>query len=644
MVDVNIRDFFVSFTQDDEQWAKWIAYIVEEAGYSVWFQAWDFRANWVSRMQQAATGSRRTIVVLSDAYLRSGPATAEWTAGFAQDAASKNDKLVPIKIDSVKVEDLGLFSSIIYADLTNCEEEAAAKKLLQRIQMAVDPAYRPKPSVRPEFPLKRPRVIGTKPSYPPDSSTLRPDDDAGATFTPVNQVNSKVRNALASAGIEPARTLDQLISAARKALAGNVVFCEEIHVGDYSQVIRGESFGKPVAVKILSKNTQIDKIASAVEQALAHARDQSKKYPSLTEIWWFNWNSGPRYIVMDYIDWPTVDAWRRNLPDVRLPATKAAKIVSLVGYAQAAAHERGLPLGPLSPQDVFVHINAGEPVAIRISPFRMGALLPALLGISEGLPLRWSYLNQLPPEMYEGHLPSQEEYDRSGQFYLGMLGLELFRGSKPVAVRSLADLSRMEKFYLSPRTLFSEADDPDPWTKRHPALVYVISRLLERKPSLRYHNSTQAAEDLGEIAEGRLPDTIKNEIQDDYPRIASPAFAERFYSRLFGSKDGQALKALFSNDLTKQHMKFAEMLIDIQLYEPNAKWSRFAVSLKKHANYHLTDGLVDTFRTAMVDEIETTFPGVPQKRNAWDAVLHHALIGLKREIAAGTPQTSVVSG
>jgi hypothetical protein len=629
-----IRDFFVSFTRADAQWARWIAYVLEEAGYSVWFQDWDFRANWVSRMQEALAKSRRTIVVLSDAYLGSKPATAEWTAVFAQDPADQNDRIVPIKVGSVT--DLGLFASITYADLTDREEDAALSELIERVQIAVNPAYRPKPSARPEFPLKGPRVINTKPSFPSGSSTVRPNDDAAASS---NQVNPKVRNALASAGIGPARTLDQLISAAREALAGHVTFGEEIHVGDYSQVIRGKSSsGAPVAVKIFFKNTQIDKIASAVQQALVHAQDQSKRYPSLIEIRRVSWNSEPRYIVMDHIDWPTVEAWRRTLPDIRVPATKAAKILSLVADAQAAAHERGLPLGPLSPQDVYVYLKAAEARAIRISPFRIGALLPALLGMSEGLPLRWSYLSQLPPEMYDGHLPRQEEYDRSGQFYLGMFGLELVRGRRPVEVRSLADLAKMEKFYGSPRELFVEADDPDPWTERHPALMYVISRLLERKPSLRYENSTQVAEDLRQVANGLLPETIKNEIQDDYPEIARADFAERFYNRLFDSKDGQTLKALFSDNLTQQHMKFAEMLYDIHLYEPSLKRSRFKDTLKQHAKYHLTDDLVDTFRVSLVAEIRSTFLGAPRKWNAWNAVLHHALIGLKKEIGLGALQ------
>ena len=43
------RDFFVSFNQADRMLAEWIAYVLEENRYSVWFQHWDFRHNWVAR-------------------------------------------------------------------------------------------------------------------------------------------------------------------------------------------------------------------------------------------------------------------------------------------------------------------------------------------------------------------------------------------------------------------------------------------------------------------------------------------------------------------------------------------------------------------------------------------------------------------
>jgi len=37
------KDFFISYTQADRAWAEWIAWQLEEAGYSVTIQAWHFR-------------------------------------------------------------------------------------------------------------------------------------------------------------------------------------------------------------------------------------------------------------------------------------------------------------------------------------------------------------------------------------------------------------------------------------------------------------------------------------------------------------------------------------------------------------------------------------------------------------------------
>ena len=89
------RDFFVSFNQADRTWATWIAWVLEEAGYSVWLQDWDFRGNFVEQMDRAHREAERTIAVLSDHYFGSDFTLAEWSARFAQDLAAREDRLVP---------------------------------------------------------------------------------------------------------------------------------------------------------------------------------------------------------------------------------------------------------------------------------------------------------------------------------------------------------------------------------------------------------------------------------------------------------------------------------------------------------------------------------------------------------------------
>jgi hypothetical protein len=56
-----MKDFFVSYNRTDKQWAEWIAWTLEEAGYSVVIQAWDFRpgGNFVLDMQRAAAESQQ---------------------------------------------------------------------------------------------------------------------------------------------------------------------------------------------------------------------------------------------------------------------------------------------------------------------------------------------------------------------------------------------------------------------------------------------------------------------------------------------------------------------------------------------------------------------------------------------------------
>ena len=80
-------DFFISYAQADRPWAEWIAWLLEEEGYRVLVQAWDFvsGSNGVAGMSNGVLSSVRTIAVLSDAYLRSGYGSAEWQSAWAAD-------------------------------------------------------------------------------------------------------------------------------------------------------------------------------------------------------------------------------------------------------------------------------------------------------------------------------------------------------------------------------------------------------------------------------------------------------------------------------------------------------------------------------------------------------------------------------
>ena len=104
--------FFVSYTSADRQWAEWIAWQLEVAGYSTIIQAWDFLpgSNWVLNMKEATRTSERTVAVLSPDYLNSEFAQTEWAAAFAQDPSGKERKLLPVRVRQVDVRGSSLSS------------------------------------------------------------------------------------------------------------------------------------------------------------------------------------------------------------------------------------------------------------------------------------------------------------------------------------------------------------------------------------------------------------------------------------------------------------------------------------------------------------------------------------------------------
>jgi tetratricopeptide (TPR) repeat protein len=146
---LHMSDFFVSYTQKDKDWAMWIARVLEDAGNTTTTQEWDFRpgSNFVVEMQRATVESKRTLVVLSADYLRSGFAMSEWSAAFAQDPTGEKGLLLPVRVGAV--EPPGILGTIVYIDLIGLDEAPARERLLAGLSRG---SVRPVPP--PPFPVK----------------------------------------------------------------------------------------------------------------------------------------------------------------------------------------------------------------------------------------------------------------------------------------------------------------------------------------------------------------------------------------------------------------------------------------------------------------------------------------------------------
>jgi TIR domain/Phosphorylase superfamily len=156
-----LKDFFISYNKADRAWAVWIAWQLEQVGYSVVIQAWDFRpgSNFVLEMDKASQQAHRTIAVLSPDYLDARYTRAEWAGAFRRDPTGEQGILVPVRVQPCHLQ--GLLSSIVFIDLVGHDEVSARETLLQGVRSG-----RTKPDIPPTFPGKS--------QQPPFPGTQRP--------------------------------------------------------------------------------------------------------------------------------------------------------------------------------------------------------------------------------------------------------------------------------------------------------------------------------------------------------------------------------------------------------------------------------------------------------------------------------------
>ncbi|MFD7664004.1 toll/interleukin-1 receptor domain-containing protein [Streptomyces sp. NPDC059788] len=175
------RDFFISYTSSDRSWAEWVAWQLEEAGYTTILQAWDFEAgsHFVTEIHRATQVAERTIVILSNAYVNSPYGEAEWQEAWRADPLGVKRKLLVFRIEPCVRP--GLLGQLVSEDIFDIIEEAARSRLLAAARQG-----RRKPALPPDFPLQE-APVNAAPF--PGRLVPAPDDEAMAAGGPLTPEN-----------------------------------------------------------------------------------------------------------------------------------------------------------------------------------------------------------------------------------------------------------------------------------------------------------------------------------------------------------------------------------------------------------------------------------------------------------------------
>ena len=127
-------DFFVAYHAADQGWAEWVGQRLQDAGYSVELQSWDYwaRSSFILEMLAASAIAETTIALLSPDFLTDNLTRPEWAAAYVQDPEGREGILVAVRVKECAVAEA--LPEMEYVDLVGLAEDAAVAALLTGVR------------------------------------------------------------------------------------------------------------------------------------------------------------------------------------------------------------------------------------------------------------------------------------------------------------------------------------------------------------------------------------------------------------------------------------------------------------------------------------------------------------------------------
>ena len=140
-------DFFVSHAGADRAWAEWVAWQLEQAGYTVELDVWDWAAgqNFMTAMSDALGRCDRVVALFSAAYFdRSRYTTEEWSVAALHVPGTGDNRLVPVRVEEVPIAGMpAVLRPLVFRDLFGTGEEQARQVLLEAVAGPRRPDHQP---------------------------------------------------------------------------------------------------------------------------------------------------------------------------------------------------------------------------------------------------------------------------------------------------------------------------------------------------------------------------------------------------------------------------------------------------------------------------------------------------------------------
>ncbi len=261
---------------------------------------------------------------------------------------------------------------------------------------------------------------------------------------------------------------------------GGYRLADRLGQGAMAQVYRGLApDGRPVAVKLLHPNLTGDEgfLARFHREAVAASR---LDHPHIVKVLDHGSEGELRYLVMELVDGPSLQALLRDRGQPLTPTEAVALVVSLA-EALDYAHRQGIVHRDVKPSNILLRGGRlDDPV---LSDFGVAHMVDATVATQAGATLGTP--TYMPPEQGEGR-PGDE---RSDVYALGVILYELLTGRPPFQADSPYALILHHIHTPPPPPRSLRPDLP-------PTLEMVVLRALEKDPAARYPSAGAFAEAL----------------------------------------------------------------------------------------------------------------------------------------------------
>jgi hemoglobin-like flavoprotein len=219
----------------------------------------------------------------------------------------------------------------------------------------------------------------------------------------------------------------------------------------------------------------------------------------------------------------------------------------------------------------------------------------------------FNMMNYLVPELYNGGFLS----NKSDQYYLGLLALELLNGEPSVTITCFADIEKLRLWFDEPSKDFRE------WRAAEPRLAPIIAKSLQKRPEDRWSSMEEIASKLRAVRDERWQEDI---IKTSYSVHCEGKtnFYRLFYKRFFDKQP--KWRTFFRKhkiSMARQYKLLDEAVASLANFHIGPEPTSLSHVARVHANLQLSREQYAMFTDSFLESISEMGEKDEDTQRAW---------------------------